>query len=102
VENFLRCFVSSCKKEWLQWIPLAEFWYNTTLHSSLGKSPFEALYGHPPRHFGVDIMESCVIPDLQRWLRDREEVTQLHQHHLIRQQQKMKSQAYKRRTERHF
>jgi hypothetical protein len=102
LEGFLRCFVSSCQKQWLQWMPLAEFWYNTTLHSALGKSPFEALYGHPPRHFGVDIVESCVVPDLQQWLRDRDAVTQLLQQHLTRQQQRMKNQADKRRTERHF
>lgn len=102
LEGYLRCFVSSCQKQWLQWIPLAEFWYNTTLHSALGKTPFEALYGHPPRHFGVDIVESCVVPDLQQWLRDRETVTHLLHQHLSHQQQRMKAQADKKRTERHF
>jgi transposase InsO family protein len=102
LEGFLRCFVSSCQKKWLQWIPLAEFWYNTTVHSTLGKTPFEVLYGHAPRHFGVDVVESCAIPDLQQWLRDRDQMLGLLRLHLLRQQQRMKSQADKKRTERHF
>jgi hypothetical protein len=86
----------------VDWIPLAEFWYNTTLHSALGKTPFEVLYGHPPRHFGVDIVESCAIPDLQLWLKDRTTMTALLHQHLTRQNQRMKAQADKRRTEHHF
>jgi hypothetical protein len=61
-------------------------------------TPFEALYGHPPRHFGVDIVESCAMLDLQQWLRDKETVTTLLRQHLTRQQQRMKSQADKNRT----
>jgi hypothetical protein len=86
----------------VQWLHLAEFWYNTTVHSSLKKTPFEVLYGHPPRHFGVDVVESCAIPDLQQWLRDRDTMTKLLQQHLERQQQRMKAQVDKHRTERHF
>lgn len=49
LEAFLRCTVHSCPKQWIKWLPLAEFWYNTTYHSALGHTPFEVLYGHPPR-----------------------------------------------------
>jgi transposase InsO family protein len=45
LETFLRCFVHACPSRWLQWLPLAEFWYNTNIHSALGRSPFEVLYG---------------------------------------------------------
>lgn len=48
------------------------------------------------------MVESCAIPDLQQWLRDLDTLTQLLQQHLERQQQRMKSQADKHRTERHF
>lgn len=51
LEGFLRCSVHSCPKQWAKWLPLAAFWYNTSYHSSLGKSPFEVLYGHSPRHW---------------------------------------------------
>lgn len=59
LETFLRCTVNSCPKQWSQWLPLAEFWYNTSYHSALGQSPFEVLYGHPPRHFGITNLQLC-------------------------------------------
>jgi hypothetical protein len=35
-------------KKWVSWLPLVEWWYNTTYHASLKCSPFKALYGYPP------------------------------------------------------
>ena len=34
--------------KWLSWLSLAEYWYNTTYHTALKMSPFQALYGFPP------------------------------------------------------
>jgi transposase InsO family protein len=102
VEGYLRCFVHDCPRKWAQWIPLAEFWYNTSKHESLGMSPFEALYNHPPRHLGIDPYEDCAIPDLREWLHERTAIQQQLRQHLLRAQQRMKSQADKNWTEREF
>ena len=45
VEAYLRCFCGERPKEWTNWLHWAEFWYNTTYHSSLGMTPFQAVYG---------------------------------------------------------
>ena len=45
VEIYLRCFCGERPKEWMKWIPWAEYWYNTTYQRSLGVSPFQAVYG---------------------------------------------------------
>lgn len=38
LEGYLRCFAHACPTKWIQWLSLAEFWYNTSMHSALGKS----------------------------------------------------------------
>ena len=53
IETFLRCFTHACPRRWSFWIPLAQFWYNSSPHSAIGMSPFKALYGHEPHHFGL-------------------------------------------------
>lgn len=39
LETYLRCFVHSCPSKWSSWLHLAEFYYNTSFHSSLGNTP---------------------------------------------------------------
>lgn len=102
LETYLRCMVHSCPNKWSSWIVLAEFWYNTTPHSAHGKTPFQVLYGHPPRHFGIGLTSMCTVPDLEQWLREHEDMTQVIKHNLLRAQQRMKHQADKHRQERQF
>jgi hypothetical protein len=64
MKNFLRCFVSACPKKWLSFLPLAEFWYYTSTHSTTGRSPFEALYGHSSRYFGIPAGHSSSVGEL--------------------------------------
>jgi len=102
LEGYLRCFVHSCPNKWKDWLSLAEFWYNTSYHSSLDKTPFEILYGQQPRHLGIDVVEACSVPDLQDWLSQRKLMVQLLQQQLVRVQQRQKHQADKHRSERNF
>jgi hypothetical protein len=72
LETYLRCFVHACPTKWIQWLSLAEFWYNSSFHSSLGRSPFEVLYGHAPRHFGLSAESvGADILALNQWLSER-------------------------------
>jgi len=80
LETYLHCMVHSCPHKWAQWVPLAKFWYNTTYHSAHGHTPFEALYGYPPKHFGITLTDACSAPDLEDWLQSRNIMLQ-HIHH---------------------
>ena len=48
LEHYLRVFCSLKPKTWYRWLPLAEYWYNTNIHSSTKITPFEAVYVIPP------------------------------------------------------
>lgn len=48
LEVYLRCFIGDWPKDWMHWLPWAEWWYNTTYHSTTHLTPFEAVYGIPP------------------------------------------------------
>ena len=102
LETFLRCSVHACPKEWSKWLPLAEYWYNTTFHSALGTTPFQVLYGHPPRSLGLPDPSAVTVTDLSAWLSERNLLQKLIQQQLLRAQQRMKHQADKQRKEREF
>lgn len=68
LEAYLRCFVQGCPKQWVSWLHLAEFWYNTCYHSALGSTPFQVLYGHSPKQLGIDLIDQCEVHDLKEWL----------------------------------
>jgi hypothetical protein len=102
LETYLRCFVHACPHKWNLWLSLAEFWYNTSFHSALRRSPFEVLYGRPPRHFGLAAEDSATDVDLATWLSNRELMTKVVRQHLHRAQSRMKSKADKARLEREF
>lgn len=48
LECYLRCMSGEKPKEWLSWLSLAEFWYNTNYHSSIATTPYEVVYCQKP------------------------------------------------------
>ena len=45
LEDLLRACVLEQGVSWVECLPLNEFTYNNNFHSSVGMTPFEALYG---------------------------------------------------------
>jgi hypothetical protein len=62
LENYLRCMCFASPKRWHHWLSLAEWWYNTSFHTSLGMTPFQALYGFLPPMVAEVVLLDC--PDL--------------------------------------
>lgn len=81
---------------------MAEYWYNTSSHSALGRSPFEVLYGFPPRHLSLDPDAASEVPALHDWLSERALMHDLVKQHLLRAHVHMKRQADKRRSDHEF
>ena len=49
LEDMLQTYVMELQDSWDKYVPLMEFAYNNTFHSSLGVAPYEALYGRKCR-----------------------------------------------------
>lgn len=102
LETFLRCFVDACPNQWSLWLSVAQFWYNSSPHSAIGRSPFEALYGCRPRHFGIDSDAVISSADLASWLHEWQLMSDVIRLHLERAKLRMKCQSDKGRSERQF
>lgn len=50
LEMYLRCATAASPSQWCSWLPLAQYWYNTTYHSALHCTPYKALFGQDPRY----------------------------------------------------
>ena len=49
MEDMLRACVIDCESSWEMHLPLIEFAYNNSYHTSIGMAPFKALYGRSCR-----------------------------------------------------
>nr|GEX37176.1 hypothetical protein [Tanacetum cinerariifolium] len=102
LECYLRCMTRERPKEWVQWLPLAKFWYNTNKHSSTKISPYEAVYGQtPPLHTPYVAGESTV-ESVDRSLQARENAIEMLKFHIKRSQDRMKKYADLKRSKREF
>jgi hypothetical protein len=48
IAMYLRCFTGDRPRQWLRWLPWAEYTYNTAFQSSLRDTPFRVVYGRDP------------------------------------------------------
>ena len=63
IEDMLRGYVGAKPTKWECYIPILEFAYNKSKHTSTGYSPFMLMYGFQPRArlMLIYIMMSCVV-----------------------------------------
>jgi hypothetical protein len=100
LENYLRCFTQDRPKQWLLWLPWAEFWYNTTWHASIKMTPYEAFYGQPLPRLLSYVHGTTNVAAVDELLRTREQILALLQQNIQQAQQRMKKFADLRRSER--
>ncbi|PKI64041.1 hypothetical protein CRG98_015573 [Punica granatum] len=102
LETYLRCMTGDKPTMWAKWVSLAEWWYNTTYHSSTGRTPFEALYGFQPPLNMPYFPHDSTVAAVDAYMTDKESMIKILKFHLKRAQDRMKTQADKKRTEREF
>ncbi|KAL0427505.1 UNVERIFIED_CONTAM: Gag-Pol polyprotein [Sesamum latifolium] len=102
LECYLRCMTGDRPKEWANWLPLAEWWYNTSFHSSMRTTPYEVVYGQPPPTPIPYEALSFSLEAVVRSLQHREATIKILKEHLHNAQHRMKVQTDKKRSEREF
>jgi hypothetical protein len=102
LEMYLRCAISDSPTQWKKWLPLAEFWYNSSYHTALKCSPFKALYGYEPVFAAAPVMAKTGDQLVEGLLAERKAHSEILKQKLASAQNRMKMQADKNRTDREF
>lgn len=99
LEMFLRCFTFENPKAWYKALTWAEYWYNTAHHTSIGMTPFKALYGRDPPALTRYRPQPNDPITVQEQLVERDRTLQQLKSNLERAQVYMKNQADKKRRD---
>jgi RNase H-like domain found in reverse transcriptase/Reverse transcriptase (RNA-dependent DNA polymerase)/Integrase zinc binding domain len=83
---------------WTAWLPLTQWWYNSTYHRSLQTSPFQALFGYPPPQLPLGHPPRSQIEAIDS-LRDRHRTFTQLKANLLKAQDRMKKIADQHRLE---
>lgn len=93
LETYLRCFTTDTPKKWVTWLPWAEYWYNTSFHTSTKTTPFRILYGRDPPHLLYYGSLRTPVSNVDQYFEERDRMLQELRGYLFRAQQLMKTQA---------
>eukprot|EP00253_Pinus_taeda_P015301 PITA_15301 len=88
--------------QWVKWLPLAEWWYNTSFHTAAKKTPFMALYGYHPPSITSYLNENSKVQEVEDHIKHKQKVLKLLKDNLTLSQNSMKQQADQHRSERIF
>ena len=99
LEGYLRCYVTDKQQQWIKWVHMEKWWYNTNYHSSIKMSPFKALYGYNAPSIKDQLDTNSKIPAARDLLKETEDVIRIVKDNLEVAQNRMKQQADKGRSE---
>ncbi|MCH82296.1 hypothetical protein A2U01_0003098 [Trifolium medium] len=102
LEGYLRCFAADHPKTWSNWISWAEYWYNTTYHVSIGKTPFEVVYGRQAPTLVRFLSNETKVAAVALELSERDEALNQLKLHLKKAQEQMVVYANKKRRDLSF
>jgi hypothetical protein len=102
LERYLRCFASKKQHQWAQWLPLAEWWYKTSYHTTTRMTPFEVVYGQKPPSVLSYLPGTSKVQAVDQTLTVREDILHTLKENLVMAQNCMKQQADQVRSERQF
>jgi hypothetical protein len=91
ITMYLRCLTGDRPRQWVRWLPWAEFCYNTSYHTALRDMPFRVVYGHDPPTLRSYEAGDSRMPAVDCLLTGRDEFLQNVWERLLQAQQRDKS-----------
>lgn len=102
LEGYLRCVTGNVSSKWVEYLSLAEYWYNTKFHSATRMTPFEALYGYPPTSNQPLLVGDLSVQAVDHVVKSREEIANLLHANISKAQNRMNYYADLKRTKQEF
>jgi hypothetical protein len=102
LETYMRCFSLEKQNQWAQWLPLVEWWYNTSYHTTTCMTPFEAVYGQKPPSVLSYLPGASKVQAVDLTLIAREAILRTLKENLVMAQNRMKQQEDQGCSERQF
>jgi len=93
LETYLRCFSSDRQNQWVQWLPLTEWWCNTSYHTTTRMTPFEVVYGQTPPSIVSYIPDVSKVQHVDQTLTVRMAILRTLKENLVLDENHMKQQA---------
>jgi hypothetical protein len=87
---YLRCLTGDCPKQWLRWLPWAEYCFNMAFHSALKTTPFKLVYGRNPPSLVTYEKGGARAPAVDQLLYERDIFLQDAQERLLQAQEQAK------------
>ena len=94
LEGYLCCFVSDKQTQWLKWLAISEWQYNTSFHTAAKITPFMALYGYHPPSIKLYLRENYKVQEVEDHIEHQQQVIQLSKDSLTLAHNRMKQHAF--------
>ncbi|GKD26288.1 ty3-gypsy retrotransposon protein [Tanacetum coccineum] len=102
LEQYLRAMVEDRPTHWVRFLPWDEYCYNTTYHSSIKMTPYQALYGKVPLSIIPYPPGSSKVAAVDDALIERDALLRLLKQNLLAAKNRMEVQANRRRRDVEF
>ncbi|GJS49281.1 ty3-gypsy retrotransposon protein [Tanacetum coccineum] len=102
LKQYLRAMVSNRPQQWVKFLSWAEYCYNTSYHSSIKMSPFQALYGRLPPAIIPYAPGSSKVAAVDEVLTEQEELLRKLRNNLLAAKHRMEMKANHNRRDVEF
>ena len=89
-------------KKWVVSLPASEWWCNTSYHTSLMISPFEAFYKYPPPQLSGIFAPYNISQEVEVTFQEKDHISKSLHQNLLQEKIRMKKYADLRRTDKSF